>query len=651
MKSDFNAIMLRLAAVFTATFLQPPHVTTAQADQAKAEIVVNGTNENSISDLLAGTNLHLSMEARVGLETWPNDLLTKDRNGSLEPNADMVRKMISGGVHLLRYPGGETANFVHWRDGVGAVPERLDFQDEFRRPRTHNHGTLEFAGIAEAVGAAMIITANYKTGSPQEAANWVEFCNAQAPPPRPEWSETSYRGDEIAPQGYFAWLRARLGRAAPLSVRYWEVGNEVYFHKDNAYLSKAESFARAMKLRDPSVRVYVSADSLLYVDKSEYPTLRAELTKFDGIVVHYYGSVRTRKPLTRFYTNATSSRNFDLPATGDVRFDIEAFGSKGIDWPILEVRIDDRVVATLRVSSTTPRNYGVEARLEAGRHTIAFALTNDSNIPLVGDTNLYVRGASIEGAGLAKREFWATPRLEYDWLYADNRHLEEHLMSIRRAFPGLPIAVTEGNTGYGISPGNMDAKDSRKLKAALWVAGLLNSLIRNDVSIFTQWALQDRHMGFGLVLEDGHLSPTYHVMRAYAVHGGRRKVDLDVNSPTFDTPLLETTPFGRASTGNPYVDAVASLAPDGRDLTITVVNRHATDAIETTVNLGKMTADGSLSGEVIDAADGKGLEADNEIDHQNVKARPFTSGGMVGREVRMSLPAHSIATLRVGLAH
>ena len=83
----------------------------------------------------------------------------------------------------MRYPGGSYADIYHWRDNTapgGYVAPDTDF-DHF------------MAGVQRAGAQAMVI-ANYGTGTPQEAADWVRYANVT--------------------KGY--------------GVKYWEIGNELY---------------------------------------------------------------------------------------------------------------------------------------------------------------------------------------------------------------------------------------------------------------------------------------------------------------------------------------------------------------------------------------------------------------------------------------
>ena len=69
------------------------------------------------------------------------------------------------GVRVMRYPGGSTADNFHWQtntldDGSSAGTDTFD----------------QFMQVVQKVGATPIITVNYGSGTPEEAAAWVKYC-------------------------------------------------------------------------------------------------------------------------------------------------------------------------------------------------------------------------------------------------------------------------------------------------------------------------------------------------------------------------------------------------------------------------------------------------------------------------------------------
>jgi hypothetical protein len=175
----------------------------------------------------ADADVTVMVNARAGLETVApeaigvNHAIWDAQLGTPEV-ADLMK---AAGVRTMRYPGGSYSDIYHWETHTapgGYVAPNTDF-DHF------------MAGVRRA-GAQPIVTANYGTGTPEEAAAWVRHANVE--------------------KGY--------------GVRYWEIGNENYGnghygsnweaddHQDKSpaqYATLVRDYARAMKAVDPSIKV------------------------------------------------------------------------------------------------------------------------------------------------------------------------------------------------------------------------------------------------------------------------------------------------------------------------------------------------------------------------------------------------------------
>ncbi|WP_280875241.1 LPXTG cell wall anchor domain-containing protein [Streptomyces pseudovenezuelae] len=168
----------------------------------------------------AGTSLGTVPSSGAGLNTGVGD----ENMGT----AKVTSLMKAAGVRQLRFPGGSGADAYHWKthtmDDGGWIAPNTDFD--------------HFMATAKKVSAQPILTANYGSGTPQEAADWVKYANVD--------------------KGY--------------GVKYWEIGNEVYGnghygngkgweldkHADKsptAYAKNLVAYAKAMKAVDPKVKI------------------------------------------------------------------------------------------------------------------------------------------------------------------------------------------------------------------------------------------------------------------------------------------------------------------------------------------------------------------------------------------------------------
>ncbi|MET9909358.1 cellulose-binding protein [Streptomyces sp. NPDC006476] len=183
-------------------------------------------------------------------------------------HAAVPRLLKDAGVGMVRYPGGSYADGYHWQTHTvegGYVAPNTDFDT--------------FMGTVRATGAQPIITANYGSGTPEEAAGWVRYANVT--------------------KGY--------------GVKYWEIGNEVYgnglygatWETDHhtsktatTYATNLVQYANAMKAVDPTIKLgAVLTTPGAWPDGITGPgdttdwnhtVLSIAASKIDFVVVHHY---------------------------------------------------------------------------------------------------------------------------------------------------------------------------------------------------------------------------------------------------------------------------------------------------------------------------------------------------------------------------
>ena len=98
-----------------------------------------------------------------------------DENGYRQDTLGALRKLQ---MTTMRYPGGNFASGYHWMDGVGPKDRRPSVYDQAWESIEPNHfGTDEFLKLARLMNWTPMLTVNLGTGTPEEARNWVEYCN------------------------------------------------------------------------------------------------------------------------------------------------------------------------------------------------------------------------------------------------------------------------------------------------------------------------------------------------------------------------------------------------------------------------------------------------------------------------------------------
>ncbi|HKW98934.1 MAG TPA: alpha-L-arabinofuranosidase C-terminal domain-containing protein [Bryobacteraceae bacterium] len=174
---------------------------------------------------------------------------------------------------VLRWPGGNFVSSYHWEDGVGPKDQRpRRFDTAWFAVEPNHFGTNEFIEYCRAIESEPYITVNLGTGTIEEAANWVEYCNGT--------TDTAYAN-----------LRRKHGYAQPHRVKYWGLGNEIYGtwqagHKSaEDYAKVALEAAKMMKWVDPSIQLVACGASDPRWNETVLDSLGAIV---DYISVHFY---------------------------------------------------------------------------------------------------------------------------------------------------------------------------------------------------------------------------------------------------------------------------------------------------------------------------------------------------------------------------
>jgi alpha-N-arabinofuranosidase len=90
----------------------------------------------------------------------------------------------------MRYPGGNFLSGYRWEDGIGPKNQRPVRRDlAWQSIETNQFGTDEFMEFCKSISTEPMMAVNMGTGSIQDAANLVEYCNAPVGTPRSLWRE------------------------------------------------------------------------------------------------------------------------------------------------------------------------------------------------------------------------------------------------------------------------------------------------------------------------------------------------------------------------------------------------------------------------------------------------------------------------------
>jgi alpha-N-arabinofuranosidase len=150
---------------------------------------------------------------------------------------DVVTALKALKVPNVRWPGGCFADEYHWRKGVG--PQRAVGLNPnwggVTEPNTF--GTDEFMDFISQIGSDAYISVNVGSGTPQEAAEWLEYMTTAQP--------TTLEKE-----------RAANGHPAPYNIAFLGIGNESWDCGGNMspdyYVSQMKIYSRFVRNFNPA---------------------------------------------------------------------------------------------------------------------------------------------------------------------------------------------------------------------------------------------------------------------------------------------------------------------------------------------------------------------------------------------------------------
>jgi alpha-N-arabinofuranosidase len=203
----------------------------------------------------------------------------------------------------MRYPGGNFVSGYHWLDAVGPRDQRPTTRDlAWQSLEPNTFGSNEYLELARRMGWTPMLSVNLGTGTPEEARNWLEYCN-------------------IGGGSKWADLRREHGYEKPHDVRLWCLGNEmdgpwqIGHVPAESYAIKAQQTARMMKMCDPNVELVVCGSCAI-----ELPTY----LEWDRKVLEHCNDEVQYLSLHRYVGNPDNDTPNFLAVTNSIDRQIEA---------------------------------------------------------------------------------------------------------------------------------------------------------------------------------------------------------------------------------------------------------------------------------------------------------------------------------------
>lgn len=222
-----------------------------------------------------------------------------DENGFRKDVLGALRKL---DITVMRYPGGNFASGYHWKDGIGPKDLRPIVQElAWQSIEPNQFGTDEFIKMSQLMNWKPMFTVNLGTGTPEEARNWVEYCNSPAGSKYTDW-------------------RVSNGSKDPHDVKLWCLGNEMdgpwqlgHVPADQ-YAIRAQQAAKLMKDTDPSIETIACGSSTISL-----PTYM----DWDRTVLEYVGPFADYISLHRYVGNLKGDTSDYLAVTNSIDQQIE----------------------------------------------------------------------------------------------------------------------------------------------------------------------------------------------------------------------------------------------------------------------------------------------------------------------------------------
>ena len=199
-----------------------------------------------------------------------------DENGFRRDVMDEIRNLA---VPIVRYPGGNFVSGYNWLDGVGPKQDRPRVLEKaWNSIETNQFGTNEFMAWCKAVGTLPMMGLNLGSGTPEQAAALVEYCNVDR---GTRWSD----------------LRRKHGYDQPYNVKHWCLGNEMDGNWQIGQMTaveygrKAQDAARQMRYVDRSLSLIACGSSgpgmSTYLEWDRQ-VLEQCYDRVDGLSLHRY---------------------------------------------------------------------------------------------------------------------------------------------------------------------------------------------------------------------------------------------------------------------------------------------------------------------------------------------------------------------------
>ena len=229
---ETSAFLIRalFASILIAMAGTPP---VARAQKIQLFVDVSKTGAKIDRNIFGQFAEHLGHGIYDGIWVGPDSTIPNTRG----IRNDVVNALKALKVPNVRWPGGCFADEYHWRKGIGPQREVTLNPNWGGVIEPNTFGTHEFMDFLDQIGADAYVSVNVGSGTPQEAAEWLEYLTAAQP-------------TGLAKE------RAANGHPAAYKIAYLGIGNESWDCGGNMssdyYLSQLKIYSRFVRNFNPA---------------------------------------------------------------------------------------------------------------------------------------------------------------------------------------------------------------------------------------------------------------------------------------------------------------------------------------------------------------------------------------------------------------
>lgn len=564
-----------------------------------------------------------------------------------------VKQTKQSGFNAMRFPGGTMANTYHFTRAIGPEADRTPNVNGVLsdpEPLDNNFGPDEYGRFLDQTGMTGDLMLNFGTGTPAEAAAFVEYMTAKV---------------GTNPDGGKAWarVRARNGHPAPYHIAWAEVGNEMAFGGQQYWMSGAATTSCSAKVnclsanggtthftKQPAVGYADWRSSASLSDASTGQTFYVRYPRVKpGSQIVYVGGTPWRQ-VPSIDSAPAGGHVYQLNyATGAIRFGDSTHGAIPPDGDQITVTFDSGPHKGFDAF------YAAIKKADPGIKVCA-SLFDDEFLQLMGSTRKY--DCVVQHEYKSGPSSKLSPQDFHDQLMFASKQLGQNLASlqdsIRHAAGARAAHISTVVTEFGElgSPAPVGTEHYHlSLDQGLYVADLLRHWAELGVPLAEKAKLTDyvwspappstQSVGFpenAMIAGPSPyavLTPTAQVMRLLSTMTGSTFVNSDVPN----------NPSRKTSSGTPLY-ALTTLASRDRagHLYLTVINRDTTDNVQAKVNTGSFV---HTRRAVIGEVDGPSYLSYNTPSDRHVVSLTRKTRTVGRGDFDYTFPAHSVTTIEL----